>query len=124
MSQCVNCQFYDRKSARAADARGLQWGLCRRAAPHLNPSTAKSHAIEGVWPTVRDDDWCGEWQPQRKTEPAQSAAMIVQGAAKSLPASARGPNTVQAGPRTIPIHGSAASIAAGYKPTGAKPPSK
>jgi hypothetical protein len=28
----------------------------------LNPINAKSYMIEGVWPTVRDDDWCGEWK--------------------------------------------------------------
>ena len=28
----------------------------------LNPQNAKSYMIEGVWPTVRDDDWCGEWK--------------------------------------------------------------
>lgn len=28
----------------------------------LNPVNAKSYMIEGVWPTVRDDDWCGEWK--------------------------------------------------------------
>jgi hypothetical protein len=28
--------------------------------------------IEGVWPTVRDDDWCGEWKALvRRTDPAR-----------------------------------------------------
>jgi hypothetical protein len=28
----------------------------------LNPVTAKAYVVEGVWPLVRDDDWCGEWR--------------------------------------------------------------
>ncbi len=28
----------------------------------LHPINAKSYMIEGVWPHVRDDDWCGEWK--------------------------------------------------------------
>ncbi|HEX8010464.1 MAG TPA: hypothetical protein VF814_05960 [Casimicrobiaceae bacterium] len=24
--------------------------------------TAKTYVVEGVWPLVRDDDWCGEWK--------------------------------------------------------------
>ena len=124
VSQCLTCQFYDRKSVRAADARGLQWGLCRREAPHLNPSNPKSHAIEGVWPTVRDDDWCGQWQAQRKVESgATTAAMLVQGGATpvtSAPPPARAHSAAAAGPRTLPMHGGAAAIAAGYKPTAHK----
>ena len=38
------------------------WGQCRRHSPHLNPTTAKSYLVEGVWPLIRDDDWCGEWK--------------------------------------------------------------
>ena len=25
------------------------------------PQSAKTYVIEGIWPVVRDDDWCGEW---------------------------------------------------------------
>ena len=28
----------------------------------LHPINQKSYMIEGVWPHVRDDDWCGEWK--------------------------------------------------------------
>lgn len=28
----------------------------------LHPINAKSFMIEGVWPHVREDDWCGEWK--------------------------------------------------------------
>lgn len=130
MSQCLTCQFYDRKSARAADARGLQWGLCRRDAPQLNTGNAKTHAIEGVWPTVRDDDWCGQWEAQKKSEAAApSATMLVQGASHSAQGPrtqtlANGPRTqtLANGPRTLPMHGGAAAIAAGYKPTAGKGP--
>ncbi|MEP7330194.1 MAG: hypothetical protein ABI777_13365 [Betaproteobacteria bacterium] len=48
--------------AKPTDTRGVQWGQCRRTAPMLHPIVAKSYMIEGVWPHVRDDDWCGEWK--------------------------------------------------------------
>ena len=38
------------------------WGQCRRHSAHLNPVRVKSYLVEGVWPLVRDDDWCGEWK--------------------------------------------------------------
>jgi len=28
----------------------------------LNPVNPKPYLVEGIWPTVRDDDWCGEWK--------------------------------------------------------------
>jgi hypothetical protein len=60
MEKCQSCQYYDRKKMVAASAPSS--GQCRRSAPQLNPVNAKSYLIEGVWPLVRDDDWCGEWK--------------------------------------------------------------
>src|SRR5450631_4255143 len=62
VEKCLNCQFYDRRNARPTDGRAAMWGQCRRHSPHLNPLSAKSYLVEGVWPLVRDDDWCGEWR--------------------------------------------------------------
>jgi hypothetical protein len=62
MEKCVTCHFYDRRHARAVDGRAARSGQCRRTAPLLSPVSTKSYQIEGVWPTVRDDDWCGEWK--------------------------------------------------------------
>jgi hypothetical protein len=28
--------------------------------------TARAYVVEGVWPRVRDDDWCGEWRALRR----------------------------------------------------------
>ena len=75
MEKCVNCQFYDRRNARPADGRATMWGQCRRDAPHLNPMTTKSYLVEGVWPMVRDNDWCGEWKMVART--ATATARIV-----------------------------------------------
>ena|SRR5262252_7243036 len=60
MEKCQTCQYYDRKKTTAANSPSS--GQCRRNAPLLNPLNAKSYLIEGVWPVVRDDDWCGEWK--------------------------------------------------------------
>jgi len=62
VEKCVGCHFYDRNAGKQTDARGVQWGQCRRSAPMLHPINQKSYMIEGVWPHVRDDDWCGEWK--------------------------------------------------------------
>ena len=95
VDKCVNCQFYDRHATRHSDSAGVQWGQCRRAAPRLQPVNAKSHMIEGVWPHVRDDDWCGELKPAvRRVEPriaevASGPHMASHGS--SMPAPTRSP---------------------------------
>src|ERR1700704_5854139 len=70
VEKCVNCQYYDRRNARPNDGRApVMWGQCRRHSPHLSPVAGKkAYLVEGVWPLVRDDDWCGEWRaPARST---------------------------------------------------------
>jgi hypothetical protein len=72
VEKCVTCQYYDRRNG-AGDGKGPTWGQCRRTAPMLHPVNVKSYMIEGVWPHVRDDDWCGEW----KIVPRRTEARIV-----------------------------------------------
>lgn len=60
VDKCVNCEFYDRRRARPTDGNAPMLGQCRRHSPHLNPATAMAYVVEGVWPLVHDDDWCGE----------------------------------------------------------------
>ncbi|MFO1414162.1 MAG: hypothetical protein U1F10_09725 [Burkholderiales bacterium] len=62
VDRCIACNYYDR-GAKETDSRGVQWGQCRRQSPMLHPVNQKTYMIEGVWPHVRDDDWCGEWKP-------------------------------------------------------------
>ncbi|HEY2968671.1 MAG TPA: hypothetical protein VGK75_09925 [Casimicrobiaceae bacterium] len=62
VEKCINCEYYDRRRARPTDGKAPMWGQCRRHSPHLNPATAKAYVVEGVWPLVRDDDWCGEYK--------------------------------------------------------------
>ena len=65
MERCVTCSFYDRNK-NGGDAKSGNAGQCRRSGPALSPINQKSYMIEGVWPTVRDDDWCGEWKAQQR----------------------------------------------------------
>jgi len=75
VDRCMNCQYYDRQADKS-DGKGPAWGQCRRTAPSLSPINAKSYMIEGVWPTVRDDDWCGEWKAAaRRPEPRLNELM-------------------------------------------------
>lgn len=64
VEKCINCRFYDRRHAKPLDGKAPLWGQCRRQAPQLNPNpiNAKAYVVEGIWPLVRDDDWCGEWK--------------------------------------------------------------
>jgi len=70
VEKCQLCQYYDRQNVKSNEGRAAtQWGQCRREAPRLHPINAKSYMIEGVWPHVRDDDWCGEWKlAQRRSD--------------------------------------------------------
>jgi hypothetical protein len=87
VEKCVNCQYYDRKRAGPVDGKAPMWGQCRRHSPHLNPVTAKAYVVEGVWPLVRDDDWCGEWRVLSRTaeEPLPETATVP---AEDTPAAA------------------------------------
>lgn len=61
MERCVTCTYYDRSKA-GGESKAGNAGQCRRSGPSLSPINQKTYMIEGVWPTVRDDDWCGEWK--------------------------------------------------------------
>jgi hypothetical protein len=102
MEKCLNCQFYDRRNARPTDGRAIMWGQCRRHSPHLSPSTAKGYMVEGVWPLIRDDDWCGEWR-----SPAQTSLVRSRFAPRSvdLVASASG------SPPVVPVDADEAAVA-------------
>ena len=76
MEKCRSCQFFDRNNAVAKDSKSTQWGQCRRGAPSLSPLNQKPHMIEGVWPHVRDDDWCGEFKGLGKRLEAQLSELM------------------------------------------------
>ena len=84
MQKCVACQYYDRSRAETEE-QGVRWGQCRRTGPIVHPLSAKAYMIEGVWPHVRDDDWCGEWTAsnRRPDSPATAAmsSLLMQSAA-------------------------------------------
>lgn len=67
MEKCVACQYYDRNEAHVED-KGVRWGKCRRGVPIVHPVSAKAYMVEGIWPHVRDDDWCGEWAARHKSD--------------------------------------------------------
>jgi hypothetical protein len=106
VEKCINCEYYDRRRARPTDGKAPMWGQCRRHSPHLNPATAKAYVVEGVWPLVRDDDWCGEYKTlTRMIEELlpEAAALAPEDAPSSpsrsrmMPASAGAAETAVAG---------------------------
>ena len=110
MDKCIGCQFYDRQNGSQG---GSQWGQCRRAAPMLHPINQKSFMIEGVWPHVRDDDWCGEWkalavrrvEARPTTDSKAPGPLLPTGTAASL-----------GGPRTASVSPFSSSPAASSAP--------
>lgn len=93
MEKCVACQFYDRDDTHAKD-KGVRWGKCRRTGPIVHPIATKSYMVEGLWPSVRDDDWCGEWvASRRRPDGAAAGAMssLLMHAASPARAAAGGP---------------------------------
>ena len=109
MEKCQTCQYYDRRKAAAGSAPNS--GQCRRAAPHLSPVSvnAKSYQIEGVWPTVRDDDWCGEWKLLARRVDSRVAEALnapLMGGPQSL--SAPGPRITQLTTGTTSVGGATA----------------
>jgi len=108
MEKCQTCQYYDRKKAAGGNAPSS--GQCRRSAPQLNPINAKSYMIEGVWPTVRDDDWCGDWKLLARRVDSRVAEAL------NAPLMS-GPQSLTPGPRITPlttaVTGSAASANGG-----------
>ena len=96
MHKCVACQYYDRNAA-DTEEKGIRWGQCRRTGPIVHPLSAKTYMIEGVWPHVRDDDWCGEWAAgNRHADSAATAAMsaLMQSVAVAARSSAPAPMLV------------------------------
>lgn len=107
IEKCMRCQFYDRRRERSRDGDGLMWGQCRRHSPLLNPLSTKAYMVEGVWPLVRDDDWCGEWRvvPYRAEEPLpQTVALMTE---EARPGPLRPRSTPAAAPATATAGGSA-----------------
>jgi len=56
---CQSCRFWRQGPV---DARGPDWGECRRMPPSLPPIEEEKLLHVGLWPHTAGDDWCGEWQ--------------------------------------------------------------
>jgi len=116
MQKCVTCQFYDRNRAKAATATVAQskQGQCRRMAPLLHPINSKSYMIEGVWPTVQDDDWCGEWKLVPRRADVRMNEMSTGGAMSGLPSST--PHVARIGASVVAEPGRAAHVGTVFAP--------
>ena len=64
---CRACRFW--RPGRV-DARGPDWGECRRMPPSLPAIEEEKLVHVGLWPHTQGDDWCGEWQAAGGPEPA------------------------------------------------------
>lgn len=86
MRKCVACQYYDRNQSQSDSGSTQRWGQCRRSVPTLSPASVKGYMIEGVWPQVRDDDWCGEWIAAERAGPQVKHAVdsLMHGSAPAV----------------------------------------
>jgi hypothetical protein len=107
VEKCIGCSFYDRQAGKEMDTRGVQWGQCRRSAPMLHPVNQKTYMIEGVWPHVRDDDWCGEYRAGARRAEMRPADALSLG--PLIPVAGAAPM----GPRPVPKPSLAASSSIG-----------
>lgn len=119
MQKCVACQFYDRNDAQSED-KGVRWGKCRRTGPIVHPLSAKAYMVEGVWPQVRDDDWCGEWalgnrRPDSVATVAMNSLLMQTASSAARPASppAFASSPAFASPEPDPIHPPMATLMRG-----------
>jgi hypothetical protein len=105
VEKCQVCQYYDRQNVKPSDGKAAtQWGQCRREAPMLHPINAKSYMIEGVWPHVRDDDWCGEWKlALRRSDTRVTEVIADPQAPGSSPMSPSMPTMPTIPPRVAPL---------------------
>jgi hypothetical protein len=110
MQKCLTCQFYDRNRAKAATGTVAQskQGQCRRMAPLLHPINSKSYVIEGVWPTVQDDDWCGEWKLVARRADVRTNELSAGGAMGGLQPAA--PHVARIGGSVVAELGKAAHV--------------
>jgi hypothetical protein len=58
---CSACRFFDRFYSSCSS------GFCRRSPPRIIGKHEDGDWMAN-WPTVDDDDWCGEYQPNTKGE--------------------------------------------------------
>lgn len=117
MHKCVACQFYDRNEADPED-KGVRWGKCRRTGPIVHPLSAKAYMVEGVWPHVRDDDWCGDWaisnrRPDSPSTEAMSSLMQSAATAARTTSSAT-PTFVSPEPGIESIHPPISTLMRGH----------
>ena len=66
--------------------------------------------IEGVWPTVRDDDWCGEWKLLARRVDSRVAEAL------NAPLMS-GPQSLTPAPRPAPLTTASSGFAAGAAST-------
>jgi hypothetical protein len=72
----------------------------------LSPLNPKAYMIEGVWPTVRDDDWCGEWRSSVRREPRLADAAAASLSAAHPPTRVSPLTSLPAGALSAAVRGS------------------
>jgi len=67
--KCKTCQFYKANSGIGSEEYPLSIGLCQLKPPVMVKSN-ETHRSESRWPSMRENDSCGEWEP-REVEPKE-----------------------------------------------------
>ncbi len=56
---CMDCRFWD--------GEGQAYGRCRRLSPRMTDGVLINDmgdkSIHAMWPSTKDTDWCGEFEP-------------------------------------------------------------
>lgn len=66
MDQCSSCRFFERRTFTTRITIGGRECRRRPPVPPFN-SQDQDYPDFGVFPSVMEDDWCGEFAPRRNT---------------------------------------------------------
>ena len=58
--KCAECRFFDKMGMTHCN-----WGVCRRNAPSGSFVGTNLEQMKVLWPIVRENDWCGDYQPKQ-----------------------------------------------------------
>ena len=59
--RCGSCRFGFYVEGTEKQGRCGIWGVCRRHAPRPLAGGVGTGHSDWEWPTVNEDEWCGEW---------------------------------------------------------------
>jgi len=64
---CKDCKYYAKSLRNPGGC-----GYCHKSSPQISGDNVVGQQYIGIWPQVKDDDWCGEFRKSRRAATQQS----------------------------------------------------